>query len=72
MLIQRLHDLEARDVFARMHGYHLAWELEEQTLPTLTSCSTAPEDQREDVPVGSKEALSLDDDEELDEYEEYR
>jgi hypothetical protein len=55
-----------------MHGYHLAWELEEQSLPTLTSRSTAPEDQREDVAVGSKEALSLDDDEELDEYEEYR
>jgi hypothetical protein len=72
VLIQRLCDLEARDVFARMHGSHLAWDVEEQTPPTLTSSSTAPEDQREDVPVGRKEALSPDDDEELDEYEDYR
>jgi putative transposase len=72
VLIQRLRDLEARDVFARMHGYHLAWDVEEQTPPTLTSSSAVPEDQREDVPVGSKEALFPDDDEELDEYEDYR
>jgi putative transposase len=72
VLMQRLHDLEARDVLARMHGYHLAWELEEQIPPTLTSRSTAPEDQRADVSALSSEALSPDDDEELDEYEDYR
>jgi putative transposase len=72
VLMQRLHDLEARDVLARMHGSHLAWELEEQIPPTLTSRSTAPEDQRADVSALSSEALSPDDDEELDEYEEYR
>lgn len=73
VLMQRLHDLEARDVFARMHGYHVASDLEEQTPPRFTSSSTTLEDQREEVFAIHSAVLTTDDEEEeLDEYEEYR
>jgi putative transposase len=72
VLMQRLHDLEARHVFARMYGYQLASDLEEQVPLRLTSSSTTLEDQQEEVSGTRSEALTLDDDEELDEYEEYR
>jgi putative transposase len=72
VLMQRLQDLEARDVFARMHGSHLAKALEEQIPSVLLASSTVLENQQEDaVPLGA-EILDPDEDEELDEYEEYR
>ncbi len=73
VLLQRLQDLEARDVFARMHGSHLALEQEEKTLANSDAGGIATTDnQREDVVSPGTEALDPDEEEELDEYEEYR
>jgi putative transposase len=74
ILVQRLQDLEARDVFARMHGSHLALvpEPDEQTPAISVAGTTAPDNQREDVVPSSTEVVNPDEEEELDEYEEYR
>ena len=74
VLMQRLHDLEGRDVFARMNGYHhhLASDLEEQPSAVLTSNATILQDPPEEGAANSSDGLVGNDDEELDEYEEYR
>ena len=72
VLMQRLQDLEARDVFARMHGSHLAKALEEQIPSVLLGSSTVLENQQEDAVHLGAEIFDPDEDEELDEYEEYR
>lgn len=72
VLLQRLHDLEARDVFAHMHGYQLAKALEELSPSAFPASSTVLENQREDVVLPGAEVFEPDEDEELDEYEEYR
>jgi len=72
ILMQRLHDLEGRDVFARMNGYHLASDLEEQPCAVLTSNATILQDPPKEGAANSSQGLVGDDDEELDEYEEYR
>ncbi len=71
VLLQRLQDLEARDVFARMHGSHLALVPEEQPNVTPVAGITVPDNQQEDSVSPDTEILDLDE-EELDEYEEYR
>ena len=71
VLLQRLQDLEARDVFARMHGSHRALAPEEQ--PKVIPDADIPvlDTQQEDRVSPGTEVLDLDE-EELDEYEEYR
>jgi putative transposase len=72
VLLQRFHDLEARDVFARMSGYHLAADLEDQKPLLSPSSSTRWEERREEGTESRLEECHTDNDEELDEYEEYR
>jgi hypothetical protein len=71
ILLQRLQDLEARDVFARIHGAHLALAPEEQPNVTPVDGFSVPNDQQETSGSPNAEVLDLDE-EELDEYEEYR
>jgi transposase InsO family protein len=72
VLLQRLQDLEARDVVARMHGSHLALAPEEQPNVTAEAFGIpVPDNQQQDPVSPDAEVLDLDE-EELDEYEEYR
>lgn len=71
VLLQRLQDLEARDVFAHMHGFHLALPQEEQPNVTPADDMPAPDNQQESNSSPKAEVLDQDE-EELDEYEEYR
>lgn len=71
VLLQRLQDLEARDVFARMHGSHLALAPEEQPNVTPEAFIPLPDNQQESSLPPDAEVLDLDE-EDLDEYEEYR
>ena len=72
VLIQRQHDLEARDVFTLMHGYQQAMTLEELPPAVLTEVATGGENQQEDVVHAHALVLDPDEEEELDDYEEYR
>lgn len=68
LLLQRLHDLEGRSVFARMSGYCVAADLEASS----PSCrSTKGEQRREEGTVHAESQESRDEGEALDEYEEY-
>ncbi len=69
VLMQRQHDLEARDVVAHRHGSHLAETLEEHPPSVLPASSTVAEKQPEDVLPPRSLVLGPDEDEELDEYE---
>ncbi|GAC1353986.1 MAG: hypothetical protein NVS4B11_22360 [Ktedonobacteraceae bacterium] len=71
VLLQRLQDLEARDVFSRMHGSHLALPPEEQLNDTPAAFIPVPDNQQENNASPATEVLDQDE-EELDEYEEYR
>ena len=76
VLVQRLQDLEARDVFAQMGGYRLLQE--EQAPPLLESMrSPFPPGQQsgggEVLTLGEQAGDEEDEDlEDLEEYEEYR
>jgi putative transposase len=72
VLLQRLHDLEGRSVFARMSGYHLAADLEDQKSFLPSSNATSWQERREEGTESRSEEPEMDEDEELDEYEEYR
>ena len=72
VLVQRQHDLETRDVFARMHGYHGAVALEEPSSSVQPEGATGVEERREDAVHLNAPVLGPDEEEELDEYEEYR
>ena len=71
VLLQRLQDLEAHDVFARMHGSHLAHPSEEQPDATPVESIPVPVNQQENT-VSPATEIEDQDEEELDEYEEYR
>jgi putative transposase len=69
VLVQRLQDLEARDVFAQMRGSYLAAEEKPNVAPE--ALSTVLEKESEKRLPSDAEVLDLDE-EELDEYEEYQ
>ncbi len=81
VLIQRWHDLEARDVFARMEGYQMLPNEEaeqEEPAPTLAlvgSRSAEMQERQETRSRNQHHAPEIDEDdvdlEDLDEYEEY-
>ena len=71
VLLQRLQDLEARDVFARMHGAHFTFAPEGQPNVTPADGISVSDNQQENSGSPDAEVLDLDE-EELDEYEEYR
>ncbi len=75
VLMQRLRDMEARDVFAQMGGHHLLEDEQEPTLHHPSSASLSPERHDTVVPVERELEEEEDDDddvEDLDEYEELR
>ena len=75
VLKQRLHDLEARDVFAHMGGPRMFEETQEQASVqnVLPSSKQQSQDSQSTPPQGTSEGREIldDDDEELEEYEEY-
>jgi putative transposase len=76
VLTQRLHDLEARDVFARMGDPHRAQDVQEPTpeqgvLAPRTSHQQDPRPSHITGTEACEHALN-DDDEELEDYEDYR
>jgi transposase InsO family protein len=76
VLMQRLHDLEARDVFARMGGYRMIQDEEtssEQASPAIP-LSGVQEDTIGNIPVSEAQETDTDDEEfgALEMYGEYR
>jgi hypothetical protein len=71
ILIQRLHDLEARDVFAQMGDYRLLQEEQDQT----AFMPLSPESDDSADQLSTSDGTTVDEEEELEnleEYEEYR
>ena len=75
-LMQRLHDLEARDVFARMGGYRMIQDEEPSSEqgPTSIPLSGVQEETIDNRPVAEAQEMDTDDEEfgELEMYGEYR
>lgn len=76
ILTQRLHDLEARDVFAHMGGYHMQvpGQTQEET-ESVAAFPTAPQQHESGGALmadGQAEGEDDDDLEGLEEYGEYR
>ncbi|TMC19474.1 MAG: integrase, partial [Chloroflexi bacterium] len=71
VLLQRLQDLEAHDVFAHMHGAHLALPPEEPPDASPVGGMPVLGNQQENT-VSPVVEVQDQDEEELDEYEEYR
>jgi transposase InsO family protein len=76
VLMQRLQDLEARDVFAQMGDNRLPQEEQDQTLQEVASIPLLPERDNRASSVPALEGTVVDEEEEdlenLEEYEEYK
>jgi putative transposase len=76
VLMQRLHDLEARDVFARLGGYqmHVLSQAQEEAKEMPIASPTAQKPELVSVQVRDDQAEDEDDEdlEDLEEYGEYR
>jgi putative transposase len=76
VLMQRLHDLEARDVFARMGGYRMIQDEETSSEqgPISIPLSGVQEETIGNIPVAEAQEMDTDDEEfgDLEMYGEYR